>query len=50
MYEFLKIIKSKFKFMKTLENQNKTLAEIRDALLPKLMAGEIDVSKVNIKD
>ncbi len=50
LYEFLKIIKSKFKFMKTLENQNKTLAEIRDALLPKLMAGEIDVSKVNIKD
>lgn len=30
--------------------QNKTLAEIRDALLPKLMAGEIDVSKVKIED
>lgn len=29
--------------------QNKKLAEIRDALLPKLMAGEIDVSNIKIK-
>lgn len=29
--------------------QNKKLAEIRDALLPKLMSGEIDVSNIKIK-
>ena len=30
--------------------ENKHLAAIRDALLPKLMSGEIDVSKVDISD
>ena len=30
--------------------QNRNLSEIRDALLPKLMSGEIDVSKVDISD
>ena len=30
--------------------ENERLAEIRDALLPKLMSGEIDVSKVDISD
>ncbi len=29
--------------------ENETLASLRDALLPKLMSGEIDVSKVDIK-
>jgi len=32
-----------------IDNQNKKLAEIRDALLPKLMSGEIDVSNIKIK-
>jgi type I restriction enzyme S subunit len=30
--------------------QNRNLSEIRDALLPKLMSGEIDVSEVDISD
>ena len=30
--------------------ENKKLAQLRDALLPKLMSGKIDVSKVNIDD
>ena len=30
------------------ETENRSLAELRDALLPKLMSGEIDVSKVDI--
>ena len=30
------------------ERENRELAELRDALLPKLMSGEIDVSKVDV--
>lgn len=33
----------------SLNNQNTKLAELRDALLPKLMAGEIDVSNIKIE-
>lgn len=32
----------------TLSEENKTLAQIRDTLLPKLMSGEIDVSNITI--
>ena len=28
--------------------ESKRLAELRDALLPKLMSGEIDVSKIDL--
>ena len=31
-----------------LREENKQLADLRDALLPKLMSGEIDVSKVGL--
>ena len=31
-----------------LERENRKLAALRDALLPKLMSGEIDVSKVDL--
>ena len=42
----------KFYFSLILSNQreNLRLAQLRDALLPKLMSGEIDVSRVNICD
>ncbi|EKE49844.1 hypothetical protein B216_09226, partial [Bifidobacterium bifidum LMG 13195] len=30
------------------QEENKRLIEIRDTLLPKLMSGEIDVSKVDL--
>ncbi len=33
-----------------LQNQNQTLAQTRDTLLPKLMSGEIDVSNIKIDD
>lgn len=35
--------------IRNLLNQNTKLAELRDALLPKLMAGEIDVSNIKIE-
>ena len=34
--------------IRTNEQENRSLAQLRDALLPKLMSGEIDVSKVNL--
>ena len=37
---------SVFKQQQTLEEQNRALAKIRDALLPKLMSGELDVSEI----
>lgn len=37
------------KKQRNLLNQNTKLAELRDALLPKLMAGEIDVSNIKIE-
>lgn len=36
------------KLISTNEAENRKLEKIRDALLPKLMSGEIDVSKVNL--
>lgn len=37
-----------FAQQRTLEEQNKSLAKLRDSLLPKLMSGEIDVSAVQL--
>ena len=37
-----------FQQQRTLEMQNRELAELRDALLPRLMSGEIDVSGVTL--
>ena len=37
------------KLISTNEAENRKLEKIRDALLPKLMSGEIDVSKVNLR-
>lgn len=46
---FRKIVGPLFKNISRLKVQNKKLAEIRDALLPKLMSGEIDVSNIKVK-
>ena len=35
-----------FEQQRILEQQNRELASVRDALLPKLMSGEIDVSSI----
>lgn len=37
-----------FAQQRTLEEQNQSLAKLRDSLLPKLMSGEIDVSAVHL--
>ena len=37
-----------FNLMESCQKENKQLADLRDTLLPKLMSGEIDVSKVDL--
>lgn len=37
-----------FEQQKQLEKENRTLAELRDTLLPQLMAGEIDISNIQM--
>lgn len=39
-----------FRKIKTNQRENARLTQLRDTLLPKLMSGEIDVSKVDISD
>lgn len=46
---YYKITAKNIELIAKLELQNKKLAEIREALLPKLMSGEIDVSNIKIK-
>jgi type I restriction enzyme S subunit len=47
-YRFDEIITPIFAFIKQNVNQTHLLAAIRDTLLPKLMSGEIDVSKIKL--
>jgi type I restriction enzyme S subunit len=44
--EFEKIVSPIFDIMENNEQQSRTLAQIRDALLPKLMSGEIQVGEI----
>ena len=44
--EFRSTVPSLFKAMKNNSIENMSLAQLRDALLPKLMSGEIDVSNI----
>lgn len=48
--EFSTITKPMIEIISNLRNQNQTLAQTRDTLLPKLMSGEIDVSNIKIDD
>lgn len=48
--EFDVIIQPLFNLFIKNNNENQRLSEIRDSLLPKLISGEIDVSKVDISD
>ncbi len=43
------VVENIYKNIAKNNNENQRLSEIRDSLLPKLMSGEIDVSKVNIE-
>lgn len=45
---FNELIRPMFDQIRQNHDQNKALAAMRDALLPKLMSGELDVSEVNI--
>ena len=46
--KFNEIYNTFFKVKNDIEKENKSLIQLRDTLLPKLMSGEIDVSKVEI--
>ena len=48
MDEYLRLILPLIKAIKGNEAQNEKLAALRDALLPKLMSGEIDVSDIRL--
>lgn len=48
--KFNEIYSTFFKVKNDIEKENKSLIQLRDTLLPKLMSGEIDVSKVEIDD
>ncbi|MBQ6297535.1 MAG: restriction endonuclease subunit S [Selenomonadaceae bacterium] len=48
LIKFDKIIYPMFEMIRSLRTENKKLGELRDALLPRLMSGEIDVSAVTI--
>ncbi|MBQ5565547.1 MAG: restriction endonuclease subunit S, partial [Clostridia bacterium] len=45
---FQALISPLFETMKNIARENQRLSALRDTLLPKLMSGEIDVSKVKI--
>ncbi len=46
--EFEAVVAPMYRAMQINDEQSKSLAKLRDALLPKLMAGEIDVSSIQI--
>ena len=46
--KFENIVSVQFKQMQENQRKNETLAAIRDALLPKLLSGEIEVNKENV--
>lgn len=46
--KFNEIYNTFFKVKNDIEKENKSLIQLRDTLLPKLMSGEIDVSEVDI--
>lgn len=48
LVEFHNVVAPMFEKMKTLLAESRAIAAMRDALLPKLMSGEIDVSKVEV--
>ena len=48
--DFQTVISPIFETMRNLARENKSLAALRDTLLPKLMNGEIDVSQVKINN
>lgn len=48
LLQFENSVAPMYEMMKKNEDQSRKLTELRDALLPKLMSGEIDISSLNI--
>lgn len=48
LFKFNDFCKSLFDQQQILEQQNQLLSALRDSLLPKLMAGEIDLTRINL--
>ena len=48
LQEFSDFCEPLFQLQRTLEAENRSLAALRDSLLPKLMSGELDVSELDI--
>lgn len=48
--QFAAMVAESFTQVEQLTNQGKTLAKARDALLPKLMSGQLDVSGIPLPD
>ena len=48
LYQFRKFCEPLFYHQQMLESENTRLAQLRDTLLPRLMSGEVDVSKIDI--
>lgn len=48
MSNYDKLVSPLFALMKNNEEENRRLSKLRDALLPKLMSGELDVSDIDI--
>ena len=48
MSNYDKLVSPLFALMKNNEEENRRLSKLRDALLPKLMSGELDVSDINL--
>ena len=48
LHEFAAFCEPLFQQQRTLEAENRSLAALRDSLLPKLMTGELDVSELNL--
>ena len=48
MNKYNELVSPLFALMKSNEAENRTLAQIRDNLLPKLMSGELDISDIDL--
>ena len=48
--DYLNVVRPIFERIETIRKENKSLTELRDALLPKLMSGEIGVNNINPED
>lgn len=48
LQEFAAFCEPLFQQQRTLEAENRSLAELRDSLLPKLISGELDVSELDL--